>query len=131
MSDKNVLWVYYRPHKKARDTKSEALWLGLALIVLLLHCVESVHLCLKFLGFLVGHGWLIVDVVILEYLREHVGNSLAFRVAHGIDSSVGTFSHELMLQPVAVAVATDDATNFPEAEVVEEVAARNAYLAHE
>ena len=125
-----VVFVYSLPIRQKRrkglpNKKSEALGLGLALMV------HAGHECLEVGCFVFCDGWLIVDVVILEYLREHVGNSLALWVAHGIDSSVGTFSHELMLQAVAVSVATDDATHFPEAEVVEEVAARNAYLAHE
>ena len=92
--------------------KSEALWLGLALVA------HAGNECLEVGCFVVGDGCLIVDVVILEYLREHVGNGLALRVAHGIDSSVGTFSHQLVLQPIALAVAANDATCLPEADVV-------------
>ena len=98
----------YDRHKK----KSEALWLGLALVA------HAGHECLEVGCFVVGDGCLIVDVVILEYLREHVGKGLALRVAHGIDSSVGTFSHQLVLQPIALAVAANDATCLPEADVV-------------
>ena len=99
---------------------------------LCVHRVESVHVCLKSCALFWCELWFKVFlVVIFEYLWEHVGNGLALWVAHGIDSSLGTFSHELMLQSVALAVATDDATHFPEAEVVEEFTTLDAYLAHE
>jgi hypothetical protein len=39
--------------------------------------------------------------------------------------------HELVLQAVAAAVASDDAAHLPEAEVVEEGVAGDSYLAHE
>ena len=94
-------WVGVRLHK------SEALRLGLALMV------HAGHECLEVGCFVVGDGWLIVDVVILEDLREHVGNGLALWVSHRIDSSVCAFSHELMLQPVALSVAHDDEVNLP------------------
>ena len=119
------MWVYHRLHGKARDTKSETLWLGLALMV------HAGHESLKVGCFVIGDGWLIVDVIIFKYLWEHVADGLALWVAHGVDSSVCTFSHQLVLQSIAVAVASDDATDFPEAEVVEELTTLDAYLAHE
>ena len=98
--------------EKREARKSEALWLGLALVV------HAVHECLEVGCFVICDGWLIVDVIILKYLWEYIGNGLSFRVSHGIDSSVGAFGHQLVLQPVAVAVATNDATCLPEADVV-------------
>ena len=99
------------------------------LCVLLVH---TCHECLEASSIFIADEWFIVNVVIiLKYLREHVGNGLALWVSHGIDSSVCTFSHELMLQAVAVAVASDNAADFPEAEIVEELTTGDAYLAHE
>ena len=92
--------------------KSEALWLGLALVV------HAIHECLEVGCFVFCDGRLIVDVVILEYLWEHIGNGFALWISHHVDCSVGTFSHQLMLQPVALAVAANDATCLPEADVV-------------
>lgn len=111
--------------EKREARKSEALRLGLALVV------HTGHECLEVRYFVFCDGWLVVDVVILEDLREHIGNGLSFWVSHGIYGSVGTFSHQLMLQPVAVAVAANDATDFPESEVVEELTTGDTYLAHE
>ena len=48
-----------------------------------------------------------------------------------MDGSIDAFSEELVCQLVALAVASDDAAHFPKAEVVEEVTAGDAYLAHE
>lgn len=48
-----------------------------------------------------------------------------------MDGGIDAFCKELVCQSVALAVASDDASHFPEAEVVEKVMARNAYLAHE
>ena len=98
--------------EKRKARKSEALWLGLALVV------HAVHECLEVGCFVVCNGWFIVDVVILEDLWEHVGNGLTFWVSHRVDGSKGTFSHQLMLQSVALAVAANDATCLPEADVV-------------
>ena len=119
------MWVYYRPHGKARGTKSEALRLGLALVV------HAGHEFLEVGYFVFCDGWLIVDVVILKDLREHVGNSLAFWVSHRIDSSVCTFGHQLMLQSVALAVATNDATCLPESDFIQKLTPANSYLANE
>ena len=83
-------------------------------------------------GFLVGDGWWTFFVIIVvEEHGEHVGDSLALGVAHGVDGGVGTLGYELVLQAVALAVASNDTANLPEAEVIEELTARDAYLAHE
>ena len=99
--------------------------MGLALMV------HAGHECLEVGCFVVGDGWLIADVVILKYLREHVADGLALWVSHRIDSSVCAFGHELVLQAVAAAVASDDAADFPKLDFVEKLSARDAYLAHE
>ena len=113
-------WVGVRLHK------SEALRLGLALVV------HAGHECLEVGCFVVGDGWLWVFVVIiLEYLREYVGNGLSFRVAHGERGGVGTFGHQLMLQPVALAVTHDDDVNLPQPQIIQELVAVVAYLAHD
>ena len=75
--------------------------------------------------------WRQVVVVLLEEHREQVFDGLAFGVAHGKHCGVGALGYELVLQAVAVAVATDDTANLPEAEVVEKFTTRDAYLAHE
>ena len=111
--------------EKREVRKSEALWLGLALVV------HAGHECLEVCCLVFCDGWLIVDVIIFKYLWEHVGNGLALRVAHSIDSSVGTFSHQLMLQPVALAVAANDATCLPEADFIQELTSADSYLANE
>ena len=70
-------------------------------------------------------------VVILEEHGEHVLNGLSLCVAHGIGGGIDTLCHELVLQSVAAAVASDDAASLPEAEVVEEGVTGDAYLAHD
>lgn len=70
-------------------------------------------------------------VVVLEEHGEHIPNGLALSVAHGIGGSIDTLCHELVLQAVAAAVASDDAAHLPELEVVEEGVMGDAYLAHE
>ena len=112
--------------EKREARKSEALWLGLALVV------HTGHECLEVGCFVFCDGWLVVVIVVVfKYLWEHVGNGLAFWVSHRIDSSVGTFSHQLVLQPVALAVASDDATDFPEAEFVKKLTTGDSDFAHE
>jgi hypothetical protein len=87
---------------------------------------------LEFGSFILCDGWLIVDVIIiLEYLREHVGNGLAFWVSHCVDGSVCTFSHELMLQAVTLAVASNDAPCLPERHFIQELTTAQTYLANE
>ena len=70
-------------------------------------------------------------VIILEEHGEHIPNGLALSVAHGIGSGIYALCHELVLQSVAAAVASDNAAGFPEAEVVEEGVTGDAYLAHD
>jgi len=94
--------------------------------------VHMCHECLKVFCIFIADGWFIVDVIfIFEYLREYVGNGLSFRVAHGVNGSVCTFSHQLMLQPVALAVAHDDELNLPQPQIIQELVAVVAYLAHD
>ena len=112
--------------EKREARKSEALRLGLAL------CVHSFHECLEVGCFVFCDGWLIVViVVVVKYLWEHVGNGLAFRVTHRVDSCVGTFGHQLMFQTVSLAVATNDATCLPESDFIQKLTPANSYLANE
>ena len=78
-----------------------------------------------------GDRRLVVVFFVVEEHGEHVGDGLALRVSHGEGGGIDDFGHKLMLQPVASAVATDDAPDFPKAEVVEEFMTGDAYLAHE
>lgn len=104
----------------------------LFLVALIVLGVDFGHECLEFGSFAFGDGWLVVVVVvILEYLGEHIGDGLALGVAHGVDGGVGALGYELVLQAVALAVATDDAAGLPEGDVVEELAAGDANLANE
>ena len=91
-----------------------------------LHEVNKVLLVLfrqRVFGFIV--------IIILEEYGEHILHGLALSVAHGIRGGIDTLCHELVLQAVAAAVASDDATRFPEAEVVEEGVTGYSNLAHE
>ena len=69
--------------------------------------------------FLFGDGWRTVFVIIIvEDHGEHVGDSLALGVAHGVDGCVGALGYELVLQAVAAAIASDDAQGLPVADVI-------------
>ena len=92
--------------------------------------VDSVHFSLKFCHFFSRDGRLVVVVVIIEEHGEHVGHGLALWVTHDVDSGIDTFSHQLMLQQVAATVASDDAANLPEAEVIEKFTAWDSNFAH-
>lgn len=70
-------------------------------------------------------------VVVLEECGEDVADGLSLWVAHGEHGGVGAFGHELVLQSVAVAVASDYATDFPEAKVVKKLTTGDANFAHE
>ena len=106
--------------------------MGLALMELCVHRVESVHVCLKSCALFWCELWFKVFlVVIFEEHWEHVFGCLAFGVAHGEHGGESAFGHELVLQAVAVTVASDNTADFPEAEVVKEFTTRDAYLAHE
>ncbi len=93
--------------------------------------VDSIYISLQFCHFFSRDGWLVVVIVVVEEHGEYVGHGLALRVAHGVGGGIDAFGHQLVLQAVALAVATDDSTYLPEAEVVEELTAGDAYLAHE
>ena len=91
------------------------------------HLAETGHFLVVDGG---GVGGIVV-VVVLEERWEDVAWGLSLWVAHSEHGGVGAFCHELVLQAVAVAVASDDAAHLPEAEVVEELTTGDAYLAHE
>ena len=102
--------------------------------VLLLSVLELnvFHEVLEFCCILFCDWWLIVVIVIiLKYLWEYIGNGLSFRVAHRVGRCVGTFSHELMLQSVALAVAHDDEVNLPQPQIIQKLVAVVAYFAHD
>lgn len=106
--------------------------MGLLLLVLQPQAfVLSVNEALHFLGFLVADGWHeFVFIVIIEDLREHIGDSL-LRFAHRVDGGVDVFGYELMEQAVATSIAVEDKVGFPIAQIVQELTSRYAYFAHE
>lgn len=94
--------------------------------------VPCLHFGHEVCGFLFGDWWwTVVVIIIVEEHGEHVGDSLALGVAHGVDGGVGTFGEKLVLQAVAAAVASDDAQGLPVADVIEEFAAGNADLTYD
>ena len=94
--------------------------------------LNVIHEVLEFAAFFFCDGWLIVVIVVIfKYLREHIGNRLSFWVAHGEHGGVGTFGHQLMLQPVALAVTHDDEVNLPQPQVIQKLVTVVAYLAHD
>ena len=78
-----------------------------------------------------GYFAIAVFGFIHEYSWEHVCRCFPLWVAHGERGGIDAFSDELVLQAVAVAVASDDAAYLPEAEVVEKFTTGDAYFAHE
>lgn len=94
--------------------------------------IDGVHFRLQFVDVFLTDGRLVVViVVIVEKHGEHVGHGLTIGVAHGEGGSIDAFGHQLKFQQVAAAIATDDAANLPEADVVEKLTAGDANLAHE
>lgn len=92
--------------------------------------VERIHHGLQFFHVFSRDGRLVVVIVVVEEHGEHVGHGLALGVAHDVDGGIDTFGHQLMLQQVAATIATDDASHFPEADVVEELTAGDSDFAH-
>ena len=94
--------------------------------------VPCVHLCLEFGDFLVCYvGGFAVVIVILKQTGEEVFDGLAFTVAHGVHCSENGFGDELVAEPATSAVASDDAIDLPECNLVEELMARDSYLTNE
>ena len=94
--------------------------------------VPCVHLGLEFGDFLICYvgGFAVVIVRVLKEHREEVFDGLAFAVPHRVHCSEDGFGDELVRETVALAVATDDAVDFPEAKFVEDFMARAAYLSN-
>ena len=93
--------------------------------------VPRIHLGLQFGNLCVCYLVATAVVIFLEQEREQVFDGLSLRVSHRIHRGVGAFSYELHLQPVAFAVATDDAVDFPELQVVQNLVPVSANLAYE
>ena len=75
--------------------------------------------------------WMLVFVIFLEELWKHVIDGLAIGVAHGVRCGIYYLRQQLMGKPVALAVAAYDAVDFPPCQLIQELVARDAYLAHE
>lgn len=97
-------------------------------VVLLVH---SCHKLLEFCCIFIADGWLIVVIVILEYLWEHIGNCLSLRVTHHMDGGIYRLSQQLIGQKIALAVAHDDEMNLPQPQIIQKLVAVVAYLAHD
>ena len=89
-------------------------------------CHEGDQVLAVFFG-----DWRFYVFIVCKERRENVFDGLPIGVAHGIGGSVGAFGQKLVCQSVALAIASYDAANLPEAEVVEEFAAGDADFAHE
>ena len=87
---------------------------------------------MEFIILFIAHlGCGFVFIVVLENAWEEVFGGFPIGVAHGEDGGVGALGEQLVLQRVTAAVASDDAAHLPEADVVEELTARDANFAHE
>ena len=93
--------------------------------------VVCVYISQQVVHIFLGEWRLVVVIVVVEKHREHICYGLALGVAHDVDCCVDAFGHQLVLQQVTAAVASDDATHFPEAEVVQELTAGDSDFAHE
>ena len=72
-----------------------------------------------------------VVVFIVEEVGEHVpGGDVVFVTNEGEGAGECVLSQQLHVDASALAVAANDATDFPELDVVEEFSATDAYLAH-
>ena len=95
-------------------------------------CVVVGHEVLEFVVLFIAHLGCGFDFVfLLEDAGEEVLGGLALGVAHDVDGSEGTFGKQLVFQDVAASVASDDAPNLPEANVVEKFVAGDSDFAHE
>ena len=91
---------------------------ALAFLLFLKLSIDVIHELYTFGDFIFGHGRLVVIVVIVEKHREYIGDGLALWVTHRVNSGVGTFSEELVLQRVTATVAPDDAAHLPELDFI-------------
>ena len=92
--------------------------------------VVCFHKGLKVFHVFLGEGRFVVIIVVVEEHGEHVGHGLALWITHDVDGGIDAFSHQLVFQQVAATVASDDAANLPEVDVVEELTAGDSDFAH-
>ena len=76
-------------------------------------------------------GGLHIVVVIIEDGWEHVFDGLAFRASEGKGAGIDVLGLELHEYLSALAIAANDATGLPEADVVKELTTTDSYLANE
>ena len=69
--------------------------------------------------------------IFLEERGKHVFDGLAIGVAHGVRCGIDYLRQQLVGKSVALAVAANDAVDFPPCQFIEEFVTRDAYLAHE
>ena len=70
-------------------------------------------------------------VIVLKEHREEVFDRFALAVPHRVHCSEDSFGNQLVAEPATSAVASDDAIDLPECNLVEELMARDSYLTNE
>ena len=81
------------------------------------------HECLEFVLLFLCDGWLHLVVVVIEDGWEHVFNSLSLTASEGEGAGIDVLGQQLHEYLAAFAIASQDATGFPELYVVQELAA--------
>ena len=95
-------------------------------------CIFGCHEFLKFiLFFLCDSRFHVVVVIILEEHWEHLLRCVAFRTTECVGAGEDVLGDELIEKMVTLAIAANDATGFPELDVVQELAAAQTYFANE
>ena len=95
-------------------------------------CIDGIHLGLKFFYLFLCDGWFDVFVIVVEEGWEHIFDSQVFLVfPERKGAGVDILCQELHEYLTTLAVAANDASGFPEADVIEKFSATDSYLANE
>lgn len=95
-------------------------------------CIFGCHEFLKFILFFLCDSRLhLVVVIVLEEHWEHLLRGVAFRTTECVGAGEDVLCDELIQEMVTLAVSSDDATGFPELDIIEELTTRDSYLANE
>ena len=90
------------------------------------------HELLQFLLLCLSEWWCWLFVVIIfEQHRKHILNGFSLWVTHRVDAGIYHLSEQLVGEGAALTVASDDATDLPEREVIHKGVVVDSYLAHE
>ena len=109
---------------------------GLCLAAFIVSSILFAHKLAQSLYLFIVYYWftfifVFVVIFVVKQHWEHVLYCFAFRIAHYVDARIYYLGKELMFQRISAAIASDNTSDVPELQVIQESVMSYTYLANE